>query len=116
MALLNPGNRLTPNHRLTAETSALAPTFATSPIPAALVCLTPHSPTRPARPARATRLRPRRCAPLNSDPEAGTTTAEYAIGTLAACAFAAVLYKILTGASVAAALGGLIHRALGMAG
>jgi Flp pilus assembly pilin Flp len=48
--------------------------------------------------------------------ERGTTTAEYAIGTLAACAFAAVLYKILTGGSVAAALGGLIHRALGVAG
>ena len=46
----------------------------------------------------------------------GTTTAEYAIGTLAACAFAAVLYKILTGGSVAAALGGLIHRALGVTG
>jgi len=48
--------------------------------------------------------------------ERGTTTAEYAIGTLAACAFAAVLYKILTGGAVAAALGGLVHRALGVAG
>ena len=48
--------------------------------------------------------------------ERGTTTAEYAIGTLAACAFAAVLYKILTGGSVAAALGGLVHRALGLTG
>ena len=48
--------------------------------------------------------------------ERGTTTAEYAIGTLAACAFAAVLYKILTGSSVAAALGGIVHRALSLAG
>jgi Flp pilus assembly pilin Flp len=48
--------------------------------------------------------------------ERGTTTAEYAIGTLAACAFAAVLYKILTGGSVAAALSGLVHRALGLTG
>jgi Flp pilus assembly pilin Flp len=48
--------------------------------------------------------------------ERGTTTAEYAIGTLAACAFAAVLYKILTGGAVASALSGLIHRALGIAG
>lgn len=46
----------------------------------------------------------------------GTTTAEYAIGTLAACAFAVVLYKILTGGSVTAALGSLVHRALGLAG
>lgn len=48
--------------------------------------------------------------------ERGTTTAEYAIGTLAACAFAAVLYKILTGGAVASALSGLIRRALGIAG
>jgi hypothetical protein len=48
--------------------------------------------------------------------ERGTTTAEYAIGTLAACAFAAVLYKILTGGAVASALGGLVHRALSVAG
>lgn len=48
--------------------------------------------------------------------ERGTTTAEYAIGTLAACAFAAVLYKILTGGAVASALGSLVHRALGIAG
>jgi hypothetical protein len=48
--------------------------------------------------------------------ERGTTTAEYAIGTLAACAFAAVLYKILTSGAVASALGGLVHRALGVAG
>ena len=48
--------------------------------------------------------------------EAGTTTAEYAIGTLAACAFAAVLYKIVTSQSVADLLSGTIHRALGSAG
>lgn len=57
------------------------------------------------------RSRGRRCRD-----ERGTTTAEYAIGTLAACAFAAVLYKILTGGAVASALGGLVHRALGVAG
>jgi hypothetical protein len=48
--------------------------------------------------------------------EAGTTTAEYAIGTMAACAFAAVLYKIVTSQSVANLLAGIIHRALGSAG
>jgi Protein of unknown function (DUF4244) len=48
--------------------------------------------------------------------ERGTTTAEYAIGTLAACAFAVVLYKILTGGAVASALAGLVHRALNLAG
>ena len=53
---------------------------------------------------------------LRKKDERGTTTAEYAIGTLAACAFAAMLYKILTGGSVAAALSGIVHRALNLAG
>jgi hypothetical protein len=48
--------------------------------------------------------------------EAGTTTAEYAIGTLAACGFAALLYKIVTSESVSALLSGMIHRALGTVG
>lgn len=48
--------------------------------------------------------------------ERGTTTAEYAIGTLAACAFAVVLYKLVTGGMVSAALSGLLHRALNLAG
>ncbi|MGH3415922.1 MAG: DUF4244 domain-containing protein [Actinocrinis sp.] len=46
-------------------------------------------------------------------PQAGTTTAEYAIGTLAACGFAALLYKIVTGGAVASLLSGIIHKALG---
>ena len=29
--------------------------------------------------------------------EAGMSTAEYAVGTVAACAFAAVLYRVVTG-------------------
>jgi hypothetical protein len=44
--------------------------------------------------------------------DAGMTTAEYAIGTLAACAFAGVLIKILTSAKVADLLTGLVTRAL----
>ena len=50
------------------------------------------------------------------DEQAGTTTAEYAIGTLAACGFAGLLYKIVTSTSVADLLSGLIHKALGAAG
>ncbi len=49
-------------------------------------------------------------------PQAGTTTAEYAIGTLAACGFAALLYKIVTSGSVSALLSGIIHKALGAVG
>ncbi|OKK02754.1 hypothetical protein AMK26_24565 [Streptomyces sp. CB03234] len=44
--------------------------------------------------------------------DAGMTTAEYAMGTLAACAFAAVLYKIVTSDVVSGGLESLIGRAL----
>jgi len=46
------------------------------------------------------------------DGEDGMSTAEYAVGTVAACAFAAVLYKVVTGGSVVSALGDLVDRAL----
>ena len=42
----------------------------------------------------------------------GSTTAEYAVATIAAAAFAALLYTVLTGDSVVSALTALIHRAL----
>ncbi|MEC3979539.1 DUF4244 domain-containing protein [Amycolatopsis sp. H20-H5] len=44
--------------------------------------------------------------------DAGMSTAEYAIGTLAAAALAAVLYTVVTGDSVLAALTALVQRAL----
>jgi len=44
--------------------------------------------------------------------EHGMSTAEYAIGTIAAAAFAAVLYTVVTGDSVVAALTSIIERAL----
>ena len=45
--------------------------------------------------------------------DAGMNTAEYAVGTLAAVAFAGVLLKVLTSATVQSALAGVIGRALG---
>lgn len=60
------------------------------------------------------KLSPR--SPSRHGPQAGTTTAEYAIGTLAACGFAALLYKIVTSASVASLLSGIVHKALGAVG
>ncbi len=48
--------------------------------------------------------------------DAGMTTAEYAVGTLAACAFAAVLLAIVKSGPVKSALGKVITTALGMAG
>ncbi|MER7110143.1 DUF4244 domain-containing protein [Streptomyces sp. NPDC000229] len=44
--------------------------------------------------------------------DVGMSTAEYAMGTLAACAFAAVLYKIVTSDVVSGGLQSLIGRAL----
>lgn len=44
--------------------------------------------------------------------EEGMSTAEYAIGTIAAAAFGALLYTVVTGDSVLNALTGIIGRAL----
>ena len=44
--------------------------------------------------------------------DAGMSTAEYAVGTLAAVAFAGVLLKVVTGSNVLAALTAVIDRAL----
>ncbi len=44
--------------------------------------------------------------------EAGMSTVEYAIGTIAAAAFAAVLYKVVTGDMIVGALNDLVQRAL----
>ena len=45
--------------------------------------------------------------------DAGMNTAEYAVGTLAAVAFAGLLLKVLTSDSVRNALSAIIARALG---
>jgi uncharacterized protein DUF4244 len=42
----------------------------------------------------------------------GMTTAEYAVGTVAACGFGGVLYKLLTSDSVVKLLTDIIKRAL----
>jgi Protein of unknown function (DUF4244) len=42
----------------------------------------------------------------------GMNTAEYAVGTLAAVAFAGILMKVLTSGDIQSALTGLIERAL----
>ena len=47
-----------------------------------------------------------------NDPEAGMTTAEYAVGTVAACGFAALLYGIVTSSAVHELLLGIITKAL----
>jgi len=89
-----------------------------SPSPAPLSPLPiPTAPTTtPPDPATKSHRRLTFRRPSRQGPEAGTTTAEYAIGTLAACGFAALLYKIVTSGSVASLLSDIVHKALGAAG
>lgn len=44
--------------------------------------------------------------------DAGMTTAEYAVGLIAAVAFAGILYKVVTSSAVMTALTGIVKRAL----
>lgn len=69
--------------------------------------------TRVARAGRALQARMRR---LTAAGEAGMTTAEYAVGTLAAVAFAAVLIGIVKSGAVKSALTSIITTALSVAG
>lgn len=52
-----------------------------------------------------------RIAVLATD-ESGMSTVEYAIGTIAAAAFGAILYTVVTGDSIVSALTNIIGRAL----
>ena len=54
----------------------------------------------------------RRMRSCRAAAEAGMSTAEYAVGTIAACGFAAVLYKIVTSGPVKSALTAVIEKAL----
>jgi hypothetical protein len=57
-------------------------------------------------------LRRRLAALHGAAAQAGMSTAEYAVGTLAACGFATVLYKVITSGAVSSALSAVIRRAL----
>ncbi|WP_026303766.1 DUF4244 domain-containing protein [Jongsikchunia kroppenstedtii] len=52
-----------------------------------------------------------RLAVVLADDE-GMSTAEYAIGTIAAAAFGAILYGVVTGDSIVDSLTGIIDKAL----
>ncbi|AMT73511.1 membrane protein [Mycobacteroides immunogenum] len=57
-----------------------------------------------------TKLRRRMTVVVES--EDGMSTVEYAIGTIAAAAFGAILYTVVTGDSIVSALTNIITRAL----
>ena len=50
----------------------------------------------------------------SNGPEGGMTTAEYAIGTIAACAFAAVLLAVVRSGGIKSAITNVIMTALSM--
>jgi len=56
-----------------------------------------------------------RCRVIRGAADAGMTTAEYAVGTLAACAFAATLLMVVRSGAIRAAMTGLIASALSIA-
>ncbi|MDQ8706698.1 DUF4244 domain-containing protein [Streptomyces sp. LHD-70] len=51
---------------------------------------------------------------VRSASDAGMTTSEYALGTVAACGFAALLYKVVTSDAVREALESIVGKALGV--
>ena len=48
--------------------------------------------------------------------DSGMTTAEYAVGIMAACTFALVLLGVVKSGAVRTALAGIVQSALGLAG
>ena len=93
-------------HRLTHKPTRI-PTHKRAHKPAGR--LTERPADRPAR--QLTRLR---MPQLSGD--AGMTTAEYAVGIMAACTFALVLLGVVKSDAVRSALAGIVQSALGIAG
>ena len=72
----------------------------------------PEADAGPRAPERRGNLLSRRWRAVRATGEAGMSTAEYAVGTVAACAFAAVLYRVVTGGSIVTGLTDLVESAL----
>ncbi|MFD8704411.1 DUF4244 domain-containing protein [Kitasatospora sp. NPDC059648] len=64
------------------------------------------------RRGRGAEARVRRAVRRRGRSDAGMTTAEYAVGTLGACALAAGLYKVVTSTAITGALTEMLERAL----
>ena len=69
---------------------------------------------RQAQPVHVGRALRTRVNAVRATAAAGMTTAEYAVGTLAAVAFAAVLLAVVKSGPVKSALAGVITSALGL--
>ena len=66
-------------------------------------------PRRPRRPRHPRQLRGSLSRLRRDD---GMSTVEYTLGTLAACAFAVILYKVITSSVVQNSLTGILRKAL----
>ncbi|MDH6111464.1 hypothetical protein P3T36_004618 [Kitasatospora sp. MAP12-15] len=116
-----PHNRVAEITRLE-EPSREEPTLVLVACPADTTCGTAkqggrHGPGRPSRLRRSLRRRmrwlgARVCGKAAAGGDSGMSTAEYAVGTVAACGFAALLYKVVTGGGITDALTELVNRAL----
>ena len=89
--------------RPTASTDAASVTASPTANPTASIATGPV-------PGRAHRVA-RRLAAATADREAGMTTAEYAVGTVAACGFGGILYKVITSPEVLGLITSVISRA-----
>ncbi len=67
---------------------------------------------RKVRGHRYARTRARALAAVAARKDAGMVTSEYAVGVIAAVAFAAALYKVVTSGQVGEELQGIVGRAL----
>lgn len=61
------------------------------------------------------RLFTTRCRSIRAAADDGMTTAEYCVGTLAACAFAATLLAVVRSPAIRSALANLVTSALSIA-
>ncbi|MEU8250155.1 DUF4244 domain-containing protein [Nonomuraea sp. NPDC048916] len=87
--------------------------FATTPDEPGTTQEAPRTSTSAARTIRWRRWWPSRLtAATAAYRERGMSTAEYAVGTIAACAFAALLFKVVSSPEVQEMLSSLIDRAL----
>lgn len=112
---------------MTLMTASVEPLPATVPAPAAVLTVPVPAPvtvgTDPRRHVlvlwrrrgRWAAARLRRVLRRRYRGDAGMTTAEYAVGTLAACALAGGLYKVVTSPTVLDALRGVLERAINAA-
>lgn len=88
---------------------AAAPVASAEPTPAAPAEPTPAPVPAPVATGSTGATESRQARPDN---DAGMSTVEYAVGTVVAAAFAAVLYRIVTGDSIVAGLTSLVQSAL----